>query len=540
MTSRLAPPVNTPPLLSSLRIGIDVGGTNTDAVLMAGNHVLASSKQATTADVSAGVIAAIEAVLKDSPNSRSAVRAVMVGTTHFVNAVVQRRSLFPVASLRIGLPMGSAIPPMVDWPDDLRAAVDCGAFLLRGGCYYTGVDYAELDEAGIRDAARALRSKGPCAVAIASVFSPIRPDIEVKAGEIVRAELPHAVITLSHQLGGLGLIERENSAIINASLTTLADSVVSGLEAAIAACGLCAELYISHNDGTLMDGLQVRRFPVFACAAGPTNSIRGAAYLTGLQEAVVVDVGGTTTDVGMLVKGLARETSAAVDLGGVKTNFAMPDVLSVALGGGTIVAATEDEPCGLTSVSVGYRLQEEARVFGGTTLTATDIAVANGWMNVGDPARIASIDTLSAGRISREIASRIASAVDQVKLSAADCPVVAVGGGAALVRDDLPGASAVIRPDHGGVANAIGAAIAQVGGRVKRLFDYRALGGREAAIAQATQEAELAAIGAGATRDSLRVVEIEEFPMPYMENSAVDLRVRVVGDLAFDAAGEAE
>ncbi|EAQ98741.1 hydantoinase/oxoprolinase N-terminal domain-containing protein [Congregibacter litoralis] len=514
-----------------LRIGIDVGGTNTDAVLMSGDRVLESSKQPTTEDVSSGIVAAIEAVLSKHPQSRSDVRAVMVGTTHFVNAIVQASSLCPVGTLRIGLPMGSAIPPMVDWPDDLRATVDGGRYLVEGGAYYTGDSYIELDEPAVKAAAQTMQSDKRTAVAISCVFAPIRPDIEHRAAELIRHYLPHAKITMSHEMGGLGLIERENSAILNACLSELADKVVKGMEAAIAHCGLNASLYISHNDGTLMDVELVRRHPIFACAAGPTNSIRGAAFLTGMDEAIVVDVGGTTTDIGMLTKGLARETSTAIELGGVKTNFAMPDVLSVALGGGTIVQRGEDGALSLDTRSVGFRLQEAALVFGGETLTSTDLAVAQQWMQVGDASLVTGLNEESQRDFSKQVQRRIADAVDQVKLSATDVPVVAVGGGAPLVRDGLPGATEVFRPEFGGVANAIGAAIAQVGGRVQRLFDYEALGGRDAAIALATEEAKDQALKAGAIPETISVVEIEEFPMPYMETAAVDLRVRVVGDL---------
>lgn len=514
-----------------LRIGIDVGGTNTDAVLMRGRDVLAASKQPTSADVSKGVIAAIEAVLEPHSELRQDIQAVMIGTTHFVNAVVQRRSLARVGTIRIGLPMGSAIPPMVDWPKDLRASVDGGCHLVGGGAYYTGEEYAELDCGAITAAAQSLSKDGCRAIAISCVFAPIRPDLEETAAQLVREQIPSAAITLSHQVGGLGLIERENSAILNAGLSKLAAELVSGLESAIASCGLSAPLYVSHNDGTLMNGPQVSEFPIFACAAGPTNSIRGAAFLTGLQDAIVVDVGGTTTDVGILAKGLARESSTAIDLGGVKTNFSMPDVLSVALGGGTIVAQEESQTPSLSKESVGYELTTRARVFGGETLTTTDVAVAKNWLNVGDASRVQALEARLLEPLAELIQTRIADAVDQVKLSGSDVPVIAVGGGAALVRDGLIGASEVLKPEFSGVANAIGAAIAQVGGRVKRLFDYSALGGRDAAIKLATKEAEDAAIAAGALPDSLRVVEIEELPMPYMETDCMDLRVRVVGDL---------
>src|SRR5947207_13469509 len=114
-------------------------------------------------------------------------------------------------------------------------------------------------------------------------------------------------------------------------------------------------------------------YPVYSFASGPTNSMRGAAFLSRLADALVVDVGGTTTDVGDLRHGFPREANNVVEVGGVRTLFRMPDLLSLGLGGGTLVS---DDPLTVGPVSVGYRLTERALVFGGDTLTATDIAVA--------------------------------------------------------------------------------------------------------------------------------------------------------------------
>ena len=108
------------------RIGIDVGGTNTDAVLVDGDRVAAAVKTATTADVMSGIRTALGEILARSGEDAAAIHAVMIGTTHFTNAVVQRRDLEPVAALRIGLPASRSLGPFVDWPGDLRAQV-CGA-----------------------------------------------------------------------------------------------------------------------------------------------------------------------------------------------------------------------------------------------------------------------------------------------------------------------------------------------------------------------------------------------------------------------------
>ena len=103
----------------SLRIGIDVGGTNTDAVLMDGLTVVSTIKTPTTADVTTGITTALRHVLDSSGTATDNIAGVMIGTTHFTNAVVERRRLEPTAAVRLGLPATKALPPFVDWPDDL-------------------------------------------------------------------------------------------------------------------------------------------------------------------------------------------------------------------------------------------------------------------------------------------------------------------------------------------------------------------------------------------------------------------------------------
>ena len=135
-----------------VRIGVDVGGTNTDAALMRGSEVLATIKTGTTADVTGGVAAAIRAVLTAAQMSAAEVGAVMIGTTHFLNAVVEGKHLQKVGTLRLCGSATRALPPMVDWPDRLRDLVDGGAALVGGGVNFDGTPIAPLDHKAIRAA----------------------------------------------------------------------------------------------------------------------------------------------------------------------------------------------------------------------------------------------------------------------------------------------------------------------------------------------------------------------------------------------------
>src|SRR5258705_14010791 len=114
------------------RIGIDVGGTNTDAVLLEEDRVAAAVKTPTTSDVTTGITRALAGLVAQAPDARGA-QAVMIGTTHFTNAVVQRRDLGRVAAVRIGLPSGAPVPPLVDWPPGPGKLVAPAGGLLEGG-----------------------------------------------------------------------------------------------------------------------------------------------------------------------------------------------------------------------------------------------------------------------------------------------------------------------------------------------------------------------------------------------------------------------
>lgn len=507
-----------------MRIGIDVGGTNTDAALLGDDdRVLAAAKSPTTADVTSGVGAAIRAL--DPPVDR--ITAVMIGTTHFLNALIEGARLAPVAAVRLGLPATAALWPMTDWPERQRAAVGGHAYLCHGGREFDGRPLSPLDPDELRRTAADIAARGLTSVAISSVFSPVAEEDERRAAEILAAELgPDVRFSLSHEIGRVGLLARENATIVNAALRDLADHIVESFGKALAEASITAPFFLSQNDGTLMDVAFARTYPVATFASGPTNSMRGAAFLSGLADCAVVDVGGTTADVGILAGGFPREAAGESEAAGIRTNFRIPDVLSLGIGGGSLVS--RDGETGPRSV--GYRLTEEALVFGGTTLTATDLAVAAGRARIGDPARVARLDRDFAERALARIAARLAETVDRMRTSAAPLPVVAVGGGSILVPETLPGFDDVRRPGHFGVANAVGAAIAQVGGEVDRVFHVPE-GRRDAVLAQAREEATGRALDAGAKDGTVRVVDIEEVPLAYLPGGATRIRVKAVGDL---------
>lgn len=510
-----------------MRIGIDVGGTHTDIVILDGTNVIASHKALTTADIGTGIQNAICNVLDSSAIDRRAVQAVMIGTTQFTNAVIERRNLIETAIIRIGLPSTSAIPPMSGWPDDLADKLGRHVYMVHGGNEYSGEAITSLAEEEIASVIADIKAKGLTSVAISSVFSPINPSMEETVKKKVLAEVPNAGVTASHVLGRLGLLERENAALLNAALMPLAHKVMQSFKQSLIDMNIAAPLYISQNDGTLMSAEFAADLPVLTFSSGPTNSMRGAAQLTGLKDAIVIDVGGTTADIGMLTNGFPRESSLAIDVGGVPTNFRMPDLLPLGLGGGTLV---RDEGNRIGPDSVGHRLVEEGLCFGGKTLTTSDIAVAAGIVEMGDVSAVQGLDKTLIQTAMDRMSEILTIGTAKIKTRRDDMPVIAVGGGAFLVPDLLPGASEILRPANAGVANAIGAALAQVGGEVELLYSPLTKS-RDEAVAEAKNAAINSAVVAGARLDSISIVDIDEVTMAYMANETRRLRVKAVGDL---------
>src|SRR5262245_16879647 len=156
-----------------MRIGIDVGGTNTDAVLMEGVRVLASVKTTTSEDVTTGIRTALADLFNLRPVEPANVESLAIGTTHFTNAVVEARGLAATAAIRLGLPASAGIPPLTGWPQHLVEAVGGHVYLCHGGREFDGRDIAPLDVDELRRTSESIAAAGVTCVAITSIFSPV-------------------------------------------------------------------------------------------------------------------------------------------------------------------------------------------------------------------------------------------------------------------------------------------------------------------------------------------------------------------------------
>lgn len=178
---------------------------------------------------------------------------------------------------------------------------------MSGGYFFDGSEISPLNEEEIRSVVRRALALDICTFCVCGVFSPCRKDQEERVGEIIREESATAYITLSHEIAGLGFSERENASILNACLRPLAKQTIGALQEALPTG---VPFFLTRNAGTLLSSEDSIRWPVFTFASGSTNSMIGAAHLSGINNGIVIDVGGTSIDFGVIVNGRPRHTQA--------------------------------------------------------------------------------------------------------------------------------------------------------------------------------------------------------------------------------------
>ncbi|WEW61398.1 hypothetical protein PRK78_006888 [Emydomyces testavorans] len=532
------------------RIGVDVGGTNTDSVILdtratnsSTRGVVAWHKTPTTSpNVTDGIEIAVRSVLDQSNVSRDQIARLTIGTTHFINAIVEHdvRRLSRVAIIRLSKSFTREVPPFSDFPPSLKSIMNGYYCYVDGGLHIDGSQEAPLSEAQIVKECAIIKEKGLDAIVIAGVFSPIDDHFhqEDRVRQIVRRELPDVDIVCSSEVSQLGLLERENASILNASILKFARRTIRGFKNAMKRLDLNCALYLTQNDGTLIDAPSAARLPIRTFSSGPTNSMRGAAYLglntstNGKEEktaTIVVDIGGTTTDVGVLLpSGFPRQASAYVTVAGVQINFNMPHLESIGLGGGSIIRS-DGKKVTVGPDSVGHYLTSKAKVFGGDVFTATDIAVAAG-QKIGNPKLVKDLDQAMVTKAKSRMKEMLERVVDLMKTSPAPLPVLLVGGGSIIAPEELHGVSNVICPPYHSVANAVGAAISKVGGTVDVIQSTVELSVKEI-VEQAKATAIERVVASGAIRETVYLAEVDAIPLQYVAHQ-VRVIARAVGELS--------
>ncbi|PVH77600.1 DUF917-domain-containing protein [Cadophora sp. DSE1049] len=539
------------------RIGVDVGGTNTDCAILdisksdsPSRGVLISSKRPTTPDITSGIVEVVEDVLNKSEVRKEDVLSVTIGTTHFVNAVVEadERRLSKVAVVRLCGPSTREIPPFSDYPIGLKRIMHGPVYYLDGGLEIDGREIMPLNQSQIEETVADIRKSGISKVALVGVFSPLDHEgiHEEKCKSAMLELAPNLDIVCSNTIGGVGLLARENATILNASILAIARKTVDGFKKAMREMDLSCTLYLTENDGTVTGVDDVVNLPIKTFASGPTNSMTGAAFLAGLDrtrggnqesQVLVVDIGGTTTDIcAILPSGFPRQAPNFVEVGGVRTAFSMPDVLSVGLGGGSRITIGKHEEVIVGPDSVGHYLTNKSLAFGGDVMTATDIVVASGRKKIGMADLVGRVPEGILQGAKAGIRNILQQAIEDMKVSSAPVTVLLVGGGSIVYLEELQGVKECVIPPHHDSANAVGAAIAKVAGEVDLIEILDGKDEREI-VKAASQAAIKAAIARGADPTDVKIVEIDKIPLQYVSNKATRIRVKAIGRLRLSDGG---
>ncbi|MCC4765407.1 hydantoinase/oxoprolinase family protein [Methanosarcina sp. DH1] len=460
-------------------IGIDVGGTTTDAVLIQNGEVYSTAKVSTEhGNLLNSLLEALDAVSKDVPPEQ--LERVVFSTTVITNLIAEGKTDRVALVL---IPGPGVNPASYTFPD---------SFYLKGAMDYRGREIDPLDEAEIRKTVGLIQKSGFSRAAIISKFGQRNPSHELRVEEIFREAYPGCKLELGHKVSGkLNFPRRIATAMLASATRERYQEFVDKINKALEERNIRAPVYILKADGGTLPVEKSIEFPVETIFSGPAASTIGALALTSEGEtSVVVDIGGTTTDLALILSGKPLLASKGVKLGGFLTHVRAFAVRSIAIGGDSVVRVKDLNP-GTKQITIGPDRAGPAYCMGGKETTPTDALKFLGFIEVGNPKRaseaikataseLGKSETETASLIVDRVSQMIADAVNEMFFEWEQEPayrvwevlqeknvrpenVVGIGGGAkGLIAEIAKKLSAnPVIPAHAEVGNAIGAAVAR-------------------------------------------------------------------------------
>ncbi|MEW9617252.1 hydantoinase/oxoprolinase family protein [Shinella sp. S4-D37] len=318
-----------------LLLGIDTGGTYTDAVLYSETAgVVARAKALTTRhDLAVGISGAVEAVLETAKAPVSAIGLVSLSTTLATNALVEGQGG------RAGLVMIGFGPEDLK-RDGLAEALGSDPVLFLQGGHNVHGDETALDMAALDEALPAL-AETVSSFAVAGYFAVRNPSHEERVRARIR-EVSHLPVTCSHELSSrLGGPRRALTTLLNARLVSMIDRLIGACEDYLDRRGIHVPMMVVRGDGALISAAEARLRPIETILSGPAASLVGARHLTGLDNAVVSDIGGTTTDVAVLDGGRPKLDAEGAVVGGYRTMVEAVAMRTFGLGGDSEVRVND-------------------------------------------------------------------------------------------------------------------------------------------------------------------------------------------------------
>jgi len=497
------------------KLGIDVGGTNIDfAVVDQHDRLLYSHKILAQGDLHRAIAKGLSELKQSKGFDLSCTEAIHLGTTLAINSLLELKSLHKVGLLRLAS-HAPDFPPAYLWPKTHRDSILVGHCTVAGGREYDNRSVKALNNLELINAANTLIDMGAESLAIVSVFSPLYAEDELSAANLIRNQISSTIpLSLSHQLGGLGFIERENSTLLNAALKKVLRESFKSLSFALKENGFKGECFITRNNGTLFSLAEAIEFPVMTIASGPSNSLIGASKLSQLNDAVIVDIGGTSTDIGIIENGFPLYSLKGAKVAGIPCQLLAPDIRALSMGGGSIIRSN-NHSYSIGPDSLGAELFTKCKTTGGSYMTLYDVGQS---LKAANNKEAEAIMIYFLQQIKTELISLIPDPDSR--------PILLVGGGSENIPDSFL-ASNFLRPPHYQIANAYGAALSEVAGQVDCIVQFQE--DREKQIKLLEEKAIALAIEKGATAGSIRIIEKKILPLHYMQEPRSRVLITAAG-----------
>lgn len=505
---------------ASYILGIDVGGTHIDLVAVNQDAtIIAVHKEILIPPLEDCILKAIQRLIHRAPISIENCIGIHLGTTLAVNSLIELKSLYRVGVIRIA-GHHPELPSAFSWPSDKRETILAGVQTIHGGREYDNKPINSFQVQELKPCLAALIAQGVEAIAIVGVFSPLYPEEEDQIATMIRDSThQHIPLTLSHQVGGLGFVERENNAIINAALKKVIRKHFQNLKHALINMGFSCPIFVTQNNGTLLSFEQTMEFPIRTIASGPTNSLTGACKLAKQNAAIVIDIGGTSTEIGIVEAGFPRYSSSGAEIAGIPTHFMLPQLKILALGGGSIIRQTADE-IKIGPESLGGELFAPDRCIDNSALTLFDIGKI---LKSKPQNRAIQQEALN---IMETFLNVLTKGIEYFRIDH-HLPILWVGGGAENIPDAYFNAKN-LRPSHYQVANAYGAAMAEVSGSID--VTRHLSKNRQEIIQELENQAMAEAIRQGAKAGTTRIIEKRLLPFFYMPHELTRIIITAAGE----------
>jgi hypothetical protein len=452
------------------RLGINVGESHIDAVLLNKNlQITQVVKKPTSPDTMSGISDVLKEIIDRKKINPKDIAAVMIGTTHCLQTLMKKENFARVCVIRIGSGK-NAIPPLFEGNDSLRDYIIPNYLEMDGGHGVTGKPLGTIDYSIIDKFFSSLKEEVE-AIVITGTFSSTNPEHEKMVASYVRRIVGKKIpITLSHEIGSIGFIERENSSIINALLSKAMNQALNGLRLVFKQFGINCDIYFTQNDGSLMSYENALRYPIRTLWSGIANSLLGSSFLTGFRNCIVVNASSSSVHIALLENGFPKEKRRNQVIDGIRVNIQMPDIISIPFN----------------------QEQVDSEVF----------------------------------------LEKLYQAIQRFQPRYEPLPIVFVGGDAQKLAEHFhyPWADVVVTDYHQYV-NAIGACIAPVSGHIDRMIWVDNFNQSEA-LNLAIKEAKHMTIRTGANPKTVMIQEAKAIPLAYFPSKALRVKVKVIGSLS--------